>query len=169
MSLTAVIWLFPVAFLLHDVEEIVTWSWWMRRAGQHVFDIPILRGRTAKSTRQMTVAVLVMFALVLSSTLAAILSDWARPALWYLSACLCVLLLHAFVHIGTSIRYRMYSPGVVGAVLLCLPYGAWALSRLMGAGLLSWSDLASTAAIGLLGAGPSLFLAHTVGTALVKE
>jgi hypothetical protein len=34
---TWLMWLLPIPFVLHDGEEVMTWSWWMERKGVHIF------------------------------------------------------------------------------------------------------------------------------------
>lgn len=164
MTIARVMWLLPMCFLLHDGEEILTWGWWMRRNGEHVFDFG-RQGTTwvSQSTGQMTVAVSVVGLVLLAATTADVLGLGAGRTPYLFAACLGLWLGHSFIHVGASLYHRMYTPGVVTAVLLCIPYGLYAYSRLFDAGLLTWQGAVVCGVAGLA-AGPLLLrVAHGAG------
>jgi hypothetical protein len=52
-----------------------------------------------------------------------------------------ILFFNAFIpHIGSTIRFRMYSPGLVTAVLITLPFSIYLFQRAMREGVLNWSQ-----------------------------
>ena len=52
-----------------------------------------------------------------------------------------ILLFNAFIpHIATTIRFRMYSPGVVSAVMLTLPFSFYLFGRGLNENILTWQQ-----------------------------
>jgi len=52
-----------------------------------------------------------------------------------------ILLFNAFVpHIAATIRFRMYSPGVVTAILITLPFSFYLFRRALNENVLSWNQ-----------------------------
>ena len=52
-----------------------------------------------------------------------------------------ILLFNAFIpHIASIVRFRMYSPGVVTAVLLTLPFSFYLFSRGLNENILTWKQ-----------------------------
>lgn len=61
-----------------------------------------------------------------------------------------ILFFNAFIpHLGATIRFRMYSPGVVTAVLITIPFSMYLFQRAMMGGMLDWQQFWI-----LLGAAP---------------
>ncbi|MBO8165181.1 MAG: HXXEE domain-containing protein [Brevibacillus sp.] len=68
ISIKQLIWLFPLVFLIHDGEEILTYSSWMREHRDELHALvgdsvvsPLFLAATNTTTRQFTVAVAVIF------------------------------------------------------------------------------------------------------------
>jgi hypothetical protein len=52
-----------------------------------------------------------------------------------------ILLFNAFVpHLATTIRFRMYSPGVVTAILITLPFSIYLFRRALHENMLTWNQ-----------------------------
>jgi len=52
-----------------------------------------------------------------------------------------ILLFNAFIpHIVSTIRFRIYSPGVVTAILITLPFSYYLFQRAFREGVLSWQQ-----------------------------
>ena len=52
-------------------------------------------------------------------------------------------LINAITHIVTSIRFRIYNPGLVTSIFLFLPFTIWMLAREVSAGMLTgWQVVA---------------------------
>ncbi len=52
-----------------------------------------------------------------------------------------ILLFNAFVlHIATTIRFRTYSPGVISAVLIMLPFSFYLFRRAFDESILGWAQ-----------------------------
>ncbi len=169
MTIEWVMWLLPLLFVLHDGEEVVTWSWWMRRKGQHIFSFgPKVAPRVSQTTGQISVAVAVVGLVLLAATVSDVFRFRLGGTPYLFGACLGLWLGHAFVHMATSLYHRMYSPGVVTAVLLCVPHGVYAYMRLFEAGVFTPLQALLSGLAGLAFGPVLVFVAHRVGTALVR-
>lgn len=128
------LWLVPVFFLLHNLEEAPFMESWSRTLPSKI--------HSAVSTRQFTIAVTFL-------TLAGFLLTYlgirflAHPIGYVLILGLqAILLFNAFVpHIAASIRFRRYSPGVVTAVLITLPFSYYLFRRALDEPIINWNEL----------------------------
>jgi hypothetical protein len=128
------LWLVPVFFLLHNLEEAPFMESWSRT-------LPI-KIHPAVSTRQFTIAVTFL-------TLAGFLLTYlgirflSHPIGYVLILGLqAILLFNAFFpHIAASIRFRRYSPGVVTAVLITLPFSYYLFRRALDEPIINWNEL----------------------------
>lgn len=135
ISLTTVVWLFPVAFMCHDLEEIVFVERFLRRNGDRIrrrVPAPLVGAferRAHMRTDEFAVAVgamLVLVSLVSVVGARAVGRGLAAPVF---VAAVFVFLLHALVHTAQSVVLRAYTPGVVTSWLVVIPYSAYALWR----------------------------------------
>lgn len=133
LSFGQLLWLVPVFFTLHNLEEAPFMEGWSKR-------LP-LKVHPTVSTRQFVIAVTFL-------TLAGFLLTYlgveslASPTGYLLVLGIqAILLFNAFVpHIATTIRFRMYSPGVVTAILITLPFSFYLFRRALAENILSWTQ-----------------------------
>lgn len=59
-------------------------------------------------------------------------------------------LVNGISHIATSVRFRVYNPGVVTSIVLFLPFTIWALAHEVATGLLSGGEVALVVVAGVL-------------------
>lgn len=112
--------LFPLAYLLHIVEEVLGGVGFVQWTSYH------LGGR-------LTVP---LFALINGIAwpavlVAAIVGSRVANVRWVLVAVASILFVNGFLHVGSSIVTSSYSPGTLTGVLLYLPLTIWALRRLV--------------------------------------
>lgn len=173
MELTHVIWMFLIVFVLHDLEEIiVVENWLIRHRERLARSIPAFLQKTLQpmlsmSTAQFSVAVTCIFAVLSAAVLLTVLTWQAGTYLPFFLVCLHVLFLHVFTHIGQSLLFRTYTPGVVTAVVLVLPYSVYTYYRLFAEGWISWSLIGETLPFSLL-VIPVLYVALTLGEKAIK-
>lgn len=173
MELTHVIWMFLIVFVLHDLEEIiVVENWLIRHRERLARSIPAFAQKTLQpmlsmSTAQFSVAVTCIFAVLSAAVLLTVLTWQAGTYLPFFLVCLHVLFLHVFTHIGQSLLFRTYTPGVVTAVVLVLPYSVYTYCRLLAEGWISWSMIGKTLPFSLL-VIPVLYVALTLGEKAIK-
>jgi len=173
MELTHVIWMLLIVFVLHDLEEIiVVENWLIRHRERLARSIPAFLQKTfqpmlSMSTAQFSVAVTCIFAVLSAAVLLTVLTWQAGTYLPFFLVCLHVLFLHVFTHIGQSLLFRTYTPGVVTAVVLVLPYSVYTYYRLLAEGWISWSMIGETLPFSLL-VIPVLYVTLTLGEKAIK-
>ncbi|WP_438444776.1 HXXEE domain-containing protein [Gorillibacterium sp. sgz5001074] len=170
ISTATLMWLFPVVFMLHDFEEIIFIDGWWERHGSAVLPkLPArLRPRFLRiaqmTSAQFAVAVLLEFICFIPVTYAAVERGW----LYLLLAANAVLFLHVFTHVGQWLYLGRYTPGVVTAVLLGIPYPVYFFYRLLQEGLIGWGDIYRSLPAGLL-VIPLVLLGHELGRRIAPK
>ena len=128
-----VLWLVPVFFTLHNMEEVP----FMERWSKH---LP-LKIHPTVSTRQFVIAV--MF-LTLGGFLVTyfgieVLENQTGDLM--VLAIQAILFFNAFIpHLAATIRFRMYSPGVLTATLITLPFSFYLFCRALSEHVLDWKQ-----------------------------
>ncbi|WNQ12262.1 HXXEE domain-containing protein [Paenibacillus aurantius] len=175
LSLHTVIWLLPIVFMFHDLEEIVTVEPFMRRNRMEIEKrLPSGIGKRLNKifgmrTGSFAVAVGFMLLGVSFCTVWAGIALDQGGSLLPFAAALAVFFAHSFTHLGQSVLLRRYTPGVATAVLLVLPYSIYAYYRLFSADLLTWATAELGLLLGVGGVIPLLWLGHKTGTRLFKN
>ena len=164
LSLNLVIWAFPLAFLIHDLEEIVTMERF-RREKRERFP-KFLRNVTAITTRQFILAVGVLFALTL---LASDLATQSSRQMDLFTIGLAIFLVHVFGHVGQSLFLRTYTPGVITAVLVVLPYSLYGFHRLFTAQLIDGTSFTTVVLVGALLFVPLVLAASQLGRLVIRR
>ena len=164
LSLDLVIWAFPVAFFIHDLEEILT----MERFGRENRErFPkFVRNIATIDTRQFTIAVVVLFVMTLVASYLATRSPRQMDLFIVLLA---IFFVHAFWHIAFSIILRQYTPGVITTVPVVLPYSLYALYRLFTANLIDVESLKTSLLIGVLLFIPLVLIVRQLGKLLNRR
>jgi len=164
-----IMWLLPVAFVIHDAEEFVTWKAWLAEHGatvaqwlQRSFGADPVAGLQAMSDAAVLRAMCVIFALLFVATAA--FSAWPRPAtrLIYLVV-LGGFFLHGFVHLAQAIAVGGYTPGVVTALLVVIPCSILIYRGMSAREPMPARLIIGTAAIGALLILPAILLALSLG------
>ena len=127
------LWLVPVFLTIHNLEEAPFMESWYKR-------LPIKIPLTI-TTRQFVIAVtfITLAGLVLTYVGVEYLADQTGYVL--VLGMQAVLLFNAFVpHIAATIRFRMYSPGVVTAILIMLPFSFYLFRRAFEENILNWTQ-----------------------------
>ena len=169
-SLRAAVWLLPLAFVIHDGEEILTMPGWIAEH-RPLLERIARTGAPARrvvdnlptTTAQMAVAVAVLLALLLLATV--LFSRGPRPgfALYLYAAALGVFTAHSLTHLGQTLLLGVYTPGVVTAVLIAPAAGVYLYKHLFEAGLLTRRSAWLSGLAGAVGIVPLLLTAHLVG------
>jgi Protein of unknown function with HXXEE motif len=134
----AVVLSFPVAFALHDLEEVAAAGRWGRTAPARIRErFPAAPERlvrlAAVSSQQMAVAVGVVGCGVAAATW----SGWRRRDgdLGLLPPALAAFAGHGLTHLAGSAAVGGYTPGVVTVPLVIAPWSLWARWALRRAGV----------------------------------
>jgi hypothetical protein len=127
------LWLVPVFFTLHNMEEAPFMEGWSKR-------LP-LKIHPTVTTRQFVIAV--TFLTLAGFLLTYFGVEYLANQTGYLMVLgiQAILLFNAFVpHLATTIRFRMYSPGVVTAILITLPFSFYLFRRALHENMLTWNQ-----------------------------
>lgn len=117
-----VTWGLLAAWVVHDLEELVTMARWTRRH-RHV---------PTTTTPEAAIAIGVVGVVV-----AAAAADGARTdgRSRFFQSVLAGFGLHAVTHVASSAVFRSYTPGVLTAPTVVAPFSLWAFRRLSRAGI----------------------------------
>jgi len=173
---TLVLWLLPLSFVVHDLEEIITWNGWIQKNHRLLEVIKSKNGFTrylishiSSKGIQMAWAALFELCIILFFTL------WAQvlPTVFYGIQIYTIILLsmffHVFSHVGQLILFRKYTPGVVTAVLIVLPNMLYILNRIIAIYHFPISTLFFLSVLGILLFLPVVLSAHKVGQWMVAK
>lgn len=125
------VWLFPLIFIFHDMEEIIGFGIWFKRNKEIlVKKYPFISKRFQDfSTEGFAVAVFEeLIVCIAFSVLAEYTNVEFFKLFWLGSFIACTL--HFVVHIGQSIVVRKYVPSLITSII-CLPISIWIISKCM--------------------------------------
>ncbi|MFF2479856.1 HXXEE domain-containing protein [Paenibacillus sp. NPDC058071] len=139
----ALIWLFLAAFMIHDLEEIIVMEGWMRKHHSSLQKrLPRTFARLIGKLGPMTgsrFAVPVAFELIAFIPITFYAAERQQYA--FFLGINAIMFIHVFTHLGQSFLLKRYTPGVVTAVVVALPYSAYLFYRLISDGLITWNDI----------------------------
>ena len=170
ISIKSLIWLFLVAFMLHDFEEIIRVESWMKKNYKDIASkVPSsfqkdLQFFSRITTPQFAMAVCLEFVIFVPVTFLAAENYLYLPFLGFNA----VLLLHVFMHLGQALLVKKLVPGVVTAVTITLPYSVYLFYRLLNENIIEWTDIYLSLPIGLL-LLPILLLGHKASQKLIPN
>ncbi|MET9734397.1 HXXEE domain-containing protein [Streptomyces sp. NPDC006458] len=134
---SAAYWGLFAAWAVHDVEELLTMARWSRTAVPRLRErfprVPDTVWRRLDTDQAQVNAAIGLMAVIMAAAAA----DGARTrgtSAFYRTV-LTGFGVHGLVHLAQSAAWRGYTPGVLTAPTVVLPYSAWALTRLRRAGL----------------------------------
>ena len=155
MSRRSTLWLIPAFLLLHNTEEALAFQHYLPQIVGHIsrWGPGIIHISYSQILLALTLATLIPLALV----------AWAvrRPdqasALWFALLVQVVVLLNVFSHLAAALFVmRGYSPGLLTAMLINLPFSLYLLRRAASEQWLSRRALWLTVPAALLVHGPLL-------------
>ncbi|MFT3890843.1 MAG: HXXEE domain-containing protein [Anaerolineales bacterium] len=134
ISFERLLWLVPIFFALHNMEEAPFMERWSKRLP---FKVPV-----SYSTRQFVIAVIIL------TVGGFLLAYWGIEYLHNTTGYLIVLGIQAILffnaflpHIGSTILFRMYSPGVVSATLITVPFSIYICQRALLENIITWKQI----------------------------
>jgi hypothetical protein len=129
MHFGKLIWIFPLALAVHNLEEAFWFPAWSQHAG--FWARPI-------GTTEFRVAVLILTLLALALTVWSARTRQQSFATYTLAGFLFAMLLNVVFHVAATSGLRQYAPGVVTAVLINLPVMGYLLWRMFQEEWVSW-------------------------------
>ena len=162
LSFERLLWLVPIFFTLHNLEEAPFMESWSKR-------LP-LKIHPTVSTRQFAIAVTFL-------TLAGFLVtyfgvEYLANQTGYLMVLgiQAILLFNAFIpHIATTIRFRMYSPGVITAILITIPFSYYLFRRALSEDIFKWDQFWMLLAVAPFAMVIFAFISLQIGKALDQQ
>lgn len=170
VSTLSLIWMTLVVFFIHDLEEIIWVEPFLKKNRNKVIGrLPDklalkLEHILTITSSQFSVAVLIEFIVLAVVTFSAAEFGYYLLFLSFVT----IFLLHVFTHLAQSLLFRMYTPGVVSAVLLVLPFTVYMLLRLTQESLVTWKQVFLSIPLGLF-IIPLVVFGHKVGRILVPK
>lgn len=142
MSIESILWLLPIVFMLHDLEELIFIKWWLSRNKTTLLTryprlAPfVISHLDSLSTQALALVVAEEFLLLSLFTLLAVEYQLYGAFAGFVA----VYLLHLALHSFKAILMRQYVPATITAVLTA-PYGVYALAQLGERGLIHGSEV----------------------------
>ncbi len=133
ISFDRLLWLVPVFFMFHNMEEAPFMESWSKR-------LP-LKIHPTITTKQFVIAVtiLTLGGFVLTFVGVVVLTE--RIGFLIILGIQMVLAFNAFIpHLLTTIRFGLYSPGLVTALMITLPFSFYLFRRALTENLLTWGQ-----------------------------
>lgn len=165
LTTQTILWLFPVAFMVHDFEEIVFWEVWLKRHREDVLRrLPAFLSKRAsrimnKTTAESALPIGLIFLLCVISVLLAV--ETGRYHAFLLASSL--FFVHGFMHLGQSLLLRRYVPAVITSAAVVIPYGVLLYERLIDEGIVTLGGLGLYSLGGAVILLPFLLVLHQVG------
>lgn len=123
------IWLFPLLFIFHDMEEIIGFGIWLKK-NKSMLDKKypfISKVYENYSTEGMAFAVFEEFILCIIFCILTVITENQYVYLLWLGSFIAYTL-HLVIHIGQSIIIRKYIPSLITSII-CLPISIWCISK----------------------------------------
>jgi hypothetical protein len=161
LSFDRLLWLVPIFFTLHNLEEAPFMKNWSKR-------LP-LKIHPTVTTGQFVIAV--TFITIAGFLLTYFGVEYLANQTGYLIVLgiQIILFFNAFIpHIASTILFRMYSPGVITAVLIILPFSVYLFRRAINENILSWTQFWILLGIAPFAMVIFIFLSLQLGKALDK-
>lgn len=160
MDTILIVFLLPVFFMLHELEEIIGIRLWLDKNGAELYNRfsrfkQIIRRLDSITTPAFTAIVAEEFILVSFCTfLSAYTGNWIA---WY--CCLMAFGLHLFAHIIQFLLWRRYIPVIVTS-LCSFPYCIWAFRETYK--FFTPCEQVGYALVGILFGALNLFVMHKI-------
>lgn len=160
------IWIFPILFIIHDMEEIIGLGLWLNK-NRSLLDIKYPRiSNTYKlySTEGMAAAVMEEMFLCLITCIISRFTEFY--GLWL--GTFIAYTFHLIVHIGQSIVIKKYIPAVITSII-CLPLTIWFIAISISSLSYSISQVLVYSLIGIVIIAGNLKIAHLIIREFTKK
>jgi hypothetical protein len=169
------IWLFPIAFMLHDFEELILFEPWLKKNAAEIegrikprvpaFLAKQLSAVLTKSTVEFATPIGLIFALTsVASFLAVVYGQYGFFLLASGS-----FFLHGFMHLAQAVMLRRYVPAVITSLLIVIPYGLILFQRLLDERLIDGSSLLVNFGLAVALTVPFILVMHAVGDFVYRK
>ncbi|MCR2822072.1 HXXEE domain-containing protein [Lederbergia panacisoli] len=124
----SVIWLFPIIFMFHDLEEIITVESFMSKYKNGVHKtilarfVLIVKNKLGSKSSQLSITLAWILLIISFITFMTVYHLPSDGNFLLFTATLNVFFLQTFLHIGQTVIFRSYTPGVITALFIVIPY-----------------------------------------------
>src|SRR4051812_6119208 len=118
----------PIAFLLHDLEELFTVRRWMEANPHRV--APFIRDNVPLDNATLLEAFAVFFGVYLLAVIALLRNPRSRAAGVILAVLIMARLTNGVAHVAQGIVFSGYTPGLITAIVLEIPVAVYAVREL---------------------------------------
>ncbi|MEH7098241.1 HXXEE domain-containing protein [Neobacillus vireti] len=167
LNLNLFIWLFPIIFIFHDLEEIITIESSMaahkdKYPQTHFIELTLrMREKLGSTAAQLAVsAAWILLFISFTTVMTAHFSSKGESFLLF-TAILNLFVLQTFMHIVQTIMFRGYTPGIITSLFLLAPYCLVTYYLLVEYGQLDWHLFFTSLPVSLI-----LILVFLVGNLL---
>lgn len=156
LDLKTLIWLFPIIFIFHDLEEIITIESSMAANKDNYpktnFVKLSFKMREKLGSTAAQLAVSAAWILLFISFTAVMTVHFSSNGGGFLlfTAILNLFVLQAFMHIVQTIMFRGYTPGIITSLLLLIPYCLVTYYFLVESGQMDWHLLFTSLPVSLV-------------------
>jgi hypothetical protein len=128
------LWLFVIAFALHEVEEWNILRWYQR----NFVDLP--------PSNDKSVRVWIIFVILIGFVWSAVATLPRNPvfAVYVLLPAIAVAIQNALQHVYWFFFFKQYTPGIITSVFLLIPFGVYLIIRVV------WQNLVPLWYVGIL-------------------
>lgn len=175
LTTTTLIWLFPIAFMFHDFEEIIFFEPWLKNNADEIrkrignrapaFAVRQIETILVKSTAEFAVPVTLIFSMTgLAAFFAAEYQQYD-----FLLLASGSFFLHGFMHLGQAIILCRYVPALITSMLVVIPYGLILYARLVSENIVTLPGLLIYFFIAIGLTIPFILVMHWLGDAVHKK
>lgn len=174
-DINTLIWLFPIAFILHDFEELILFEPWLKKNAPDIMarvknKVPAFMEKQLgvivnKTTSQFALPICLIFILTVFSSFLAV--ELGKFTFFLLASSL--FFLHGFMHVGQALFLRRYIPALITSVLVVIPYGAVLFWRLIVVQIVTFPELLVCFLFAIVLAVPFIIGMHIVGEFIYKR
>ena len=156
LDLKTLIWLFPIIFIFHDLEEIITIESSMAKNKDKYpktnFVERTLRMREKLGSTAAQLAISATWILLIISFTAVMTAHFSSNGGSFLlfTAILNLFVLQACMHMVQTIMFRGYTPGIITSLFLLIPYCLVTYYFLVQNGQLDWPLLFTSLPVSLI-------------------
>lgn len=155
-DLHTIIWLFPIIFIFHDLEEIIAIESSMKSSkngfqkSSFVQLILNMREKLGSTAAQLSVSATWILLIISFTTVVTANFSLNGGSFLLYTAILNLFILQAIMHIVQSVFFKGYTPGIITALFLLIPYSLIAYDSLLESGLIDGHLLFASLPISLL-------------------
>lgn len=161
-----IIWIFPILFIIHDMEEIMGFELWLKK-NRTLLDRKYPKiSSTYKPYSTEGMAAAVMEEMMLCLVICIISRFTEFYGLWL--GTFVAYTIHLIVHIGQTIVIKKYIPAVITSII-CLPLSIWFIAVSISTLSYSISQVFAYSLIGIVIIAGNLKIAHWIIHVFTKK